>query len=56
MFGGMVLEDTGLRTLNIGPKKYVVEQEDGSYTWHANGVRARQILGVDVRYGEHTQR
>ena len=45
----MELEETGHRTLNIGFKKYVVEQEDGSYTWHANGVRARQNVGVYVR-------
>ena len=45
----MELEETGHRTLNIGPKKYVVEQKDGSYTWHANGIRAKQNVGVDVR-------
>ena len=48
-FGGMELEEKGHRALNVRPKKYVMEQKDGSYTWHANGIRAKQHVGVDVR-------
>ena len=48
-FGGMVLEEVGTGCLNIGPKKYVVDHEDGSYSWHANGIRARQNVGLDIR-------
>ena len=29
-FGSMVLEEEGVRALNIGPKKYVAEHDEGS--------------------------
>ena len=48
-FGGMALEEEGVRTLNIGAKKYVVEHDGGSYSWHANGIRARQNVHLDIR-------
>ena len=48
-FGGMVLEEEGVRAFNIGAKKYVVEHDGGSYSWHANGIRARQNVHLDIR-------
>ena len=48
-FGGMVLEEVGKDALNIAPKKYAIGHEDGSYSWHANGIRARQNVGLDIR-------
>ena len=44
----MVIEEEGKRCTTIGPKKYALSQYNGDYSWHANGIRARCNIRVDV--------
>jgi predicted GIY-YIG superfamily endonuclease len=46
--GGMECEGVFNRFVCVGPKKYCCVEANGDYEWHANGVRARQGVDVDV--------
>ena len=47
-FGGMDLEDEFKGFLTLGPKKYIGIQENGDYTFHANGIRASSNVHRDI--------
>ena len=47
-FGGMEVEGEGVRTVTIGPNKYVFIEESGNYTWAANGIKSKQNSGEDI--------
>ena len=43
-----MIEEEGKRNTTIGPEKYALSQVNGDYSWHANGLRARCNIHVDM--------